>query len=120
RNPVVLFQRETRRLLDVLLFLFAAIALAAGYWAVNGTLSLLQRQDNPRLVEAESAIRRGSIYDSAGNELARSFPVSEDVGAPVQRAYLEPSTYSALGYYSLRYGEIGIEAAFDDLLSGRN
>lgn len=114
----MLFQRETRRLLGVLLFMFAGIALAAGYWAVNGALSLLQRQDNPRLVEAESAVRRGSIFDSAGVELVRSLPISDDVGAPVQRFYLEPAAYSALGYYSLRYGEIGIEAAYDSLLSG--
>lgn len=115
----MLFQRETRRLLGGLLLMFAVIAIAAGYWAVNGALSLLQRQDNPRLVEAESAIRRGSIYDSDGNELARSLPLSDDVGSPVQRSYLEPATYSALGYYSLRYGEIGVEAAYNDLLNGQ-
>ena len=34
------------------------------------------------------------------------------------RNYLQPSTYSALGYYSLRYGASGAESAFDLLLSG--
>ena len=31
----------------------------------------------------------------------------------------DPSTYSLTGYYSLRYGVGGVEAAFDDLLAGR-
>ncbi len=103
-----------RGLMLAALLCFAAIALAAAYWALAGQGSILLRDDNPRLIEALARIRRGSIYDRQGELLVES--VQNNGG--LRRAYLRPSTYSLTGYYSLRYGSGGVEAAFDQDLSG--
>lgn len=116
----MLFQREIKHLLGVLIILLAVVAITAAYWAVSGSITLLQRQDNPRLLEAEASVRRGAIVDRTGNELADSVPISSNVGAPVQRVYHYPATYGAIGYYSLRYGASGAEAAYDNILRGRD
>lgn len=114
----MLFQRETKRLLGGLLLLFAALALSAAYWAVDGAATLLGRLDNPRLLEAAAAVQRGSIYDRHEQLLVRSSPAGSGAGAPMLRQYHIPAAYSALGYYSLRYGASGVELAFDRHLTG--
>lgn len=106
--------RELRRLFFGLLVAFAIVTGAAAYWGIWERDALLARVDNPRLVEARAAVRRGAIYDRTGQLLV----VSEVEGQRVVRRYLRSETYSALGYYSLRYGAGGIEADFDIQLSG--
>lgn len=103
-----------RRLMSVTLLLFATIALAAAYWAVGGRNGILLRDDNPRLIEAVARIRRGSIYDRQQQLLIESV----ETNSSMRRSYLRPSTYSLVGYYSLRYGSAGIEAAFNQALIG--
>ena len=57
---------------------------------------------------------RGGVYDRGARPLAET--VRLDTG--LTRLYLRPSTYSIVGYYSLRYGVGGAESAYDALLSG--
>ncbi len=109
------FTREINRLVLGLLVLFGIVALAAAYWAVIGPDTILKRSDNPRLVEAEASIRRGAISDREGQLLVDS---QVDATGQVTRQYLYPAMYSALGYYSQRYGTSGAEAAFNALLRG--
>ncbi len=109
------FAREIRRILFALFAALALIGFSAAYWALTGQASLLLREDNPRLIEAQARIQRGSIYDRNGQLLAETR--AGDSG--LERRYLSPATYSAVGYYSLRYGSSGAEAAFDTLLAGR-
>lgn len=108
------FTREINRLLIGLFVLFGIVVLSAAYWSIVGADTILQRPDNPRRVEAERAIQRGTIVDRDGVTLAET--VSAD--GIVQRRYPHPSTYSALGYYSFRYGASGVEAAQNALLRG--
>lgn len=108
------FAREIRRLLAASLAAFALIGIAAAYWAVSGASTLLLREDNPRVVEAQRRIERGRIFGRNGILLADS--VAAD-GA-FTRNYPHPASYSAVGYFSLRYGSSGAEAAFDAALSG--
>ena len=103
-----------RHLLAGALACLMVIALSATYWAIAGGNSLLLRDDNPRKFLALAAIQRGSIYDRKDRLLAETIVRS----AALQRHYPRPSAYAAVGYYSLRYGAGGAEAAFDDLLSG--
>ncbi|MBI1257486.1 MAG: hypothetical protein GC204_08450 [Chloroflexi bacterium] len=109
------FMREINRLVLGLVVLFSIVTLAAAYWAVIGPDTILKREDNPRLVEAEASILRGAMVDRDGNVLVDSKRLEN---GQVKREYLFPEMYSALGYYSLRYGASGAEGAFDATLSG--
>lgn len=109
------FSRELRRLLLGILLLFGMVALSAAYWAVVGPDTISTLKDNPRLVEAEASIVRGDILDRHDTPLATSV---QNADHSVTRRYLRPETYSALGYFSLRYGVGGAEAAFNTALRG--
>lgn len=106
--------RAIKGLMLATLLLFAAIALAATYWALAGRAGILLREDNPRLIENIARIRRGGIYDRQEQLLVESVENSSGMS----RSYLRPSTYSLVGYYSLRYGSAGVEAAFNRTLNG--
>lgn len=108
------FARPIHHILLGSLLGMALIGLAAAYWAIGGQGAILRRGDNPRLIEAAARIQRGSIYDRHGQLLAETV---NDVNG-TRRHYLKPSSYSLIGYYSLRYGSGGAEAAFDQALSG--
>lgn len=112
------FEREITRILSGLLIGLLVVAGSAAYWAVFGPESLLLREDNPRRVEFERAIRRGSIYDASNALLAQSAVV--EGGRFPLRMYVEPSFFGTIGYYSFRYGTGGVEAFYDGLLSGRD
>lgn len=103
------------RLTISVLILFGIVALAAAYWAIIGPDTILKRTDNPRLVEAESQIIRGSIVDRNGTLLVDSI---QNPDRSTTRRYLYPEMYSALGYASLRYGLSGTEAAYNLTLRG--
>ncbi len=109
------FTREVNRLVIGLLALFGIVTMAAAYWAVIGPDTILKRDDNPRRVEAAASILRGSLLDRDGRTLVES---TRDDSGRVTRQYLSPAMYSALGYFSLRYGADGAENAYDSLLSG--
>lgn len=98
-----------------ILALLGVVAAAAAYWAVVGPDTILQRQDNPRLVQAEAEIRRGEIVDRTGKPLVVS---NIDESGSITRQYLYPEFASTLGYASLRYGVNGAEAAFNSILRG--
>ncbi len=110
------FAREFQRLLILFLIGLLLILAAAVYWGVALSSGLSRRDDNPRVFEARAAIARGAIYDSAGRLLAESVPLREG-STRLTRQYLQPATYSVLGYYSLQFGEGGIESAYDALLN---
>jgi peptidoglycan glycosyltransferase len=104
-----------RRLTLAFIGAFAVTALALAYWGIVRSESLLARDDNPRRVEAELAIQRGGIVDRHGTELALS-ALNED--GDLERIYSYPGVGPVVGYYSLRYGVGGVEAAYDDVLRG--
>jgi peptidoglycan glycosyltransferase len=107
------FEREIQRLLLGYIVFFGLIVLFAAYYAIIGPETLLERDDNVRLLQAEAAILRGAILDRSGSLLVDS--VAQN--GVVQRRYLHTVMNSALGYYSLFYGS-GAEAAFETLLRG--
>jgi peptidoglycan glycosyltransferase len=109
------FTHEINRLVSGMLIVFGIVVVSAAYWALIGPDTLTSRQDNPRLVEAEAAIMRGSIFDRDGNLLVTS---ERDASGSVTRRYLQATMNSALGYFSLRYGVSGAESAFNQLLRG--
>ena len=94
-------------------FLFVAFALI--YWTIFRGSSILIRDDNPRLVQQELNVRRGSILDANNNILA------ETVGSPgsLLRVYPIAESGPAVGYYSFRHGTAGIEEGLDSQLRGQ-
>lgn len=103
-----------QRLNQLILASFAAIALALLFWSVLRGDSLLLRDDNPRLVEAELRIQRGAIVDRHGTVLA----VNEGTPERQLRRYPLPGMEPAVGYYSLRFGTSGVEESFGAVLRG--
>jgi penicillin-binding protein A len=108
------FAHEIKRILFLTLIAFIIIGITSTYWTVIGSNSITLRDDNPRIIEDIIRIQRGSIYDREDRLLAQT-QVENDASS---RQYLHESTYSTLGYYSLRYGEGGVESAFNDALNG--
>jgi peptidoglycan glycosyltransferase len=111
KSTVVKIQQVTAVIM--LSFLFVGAALV--YWSVGQAETILAREDNPRLVEAELRIQRGPILDREGTVLA------ETVGPPDQldRVYPLVNMGPAIGYYSFRHGTAGIEEGFDAVLRGQ-
>jgi len=109
------FTREISTLLLALIIGFIIIVLSASYWAIVGPDTILDREDNARLVEDEANLQRGSIYDRQHTLLAGSEYDDTDT---LIRTYPIPALYSALGYFSLRYGVGGAESAFNTILRG--
>lgn len=70
---------------------------------------------NPRLSTSELSIDRGGIVDRNGNPIAET----ERDGDVYVRSYPDPATAYVAGYYSpLLYGSAGLEATFNDELTG--
>ncbi len=108
------YSRTIRHILAGTLISLALVGLSATYWALAGQDSLLLREDNPRIIEAQRDVLRGGVFDKEGRPLAQT--VEGDTG--LARHYPQASAYSIVGYYSLRYGVGGAESAYDALLSG--
>ena len=104
-----------RNLLRFFGLAFALLALTLAYWQLFRAAELTARNDNPRLVVAEQQIRRGAIVTLEGALLAET--VIDGAGV-AQRYYPEPLAAPVVGYYSLRYGTGGLEAAYDPQLRG--
>lgn len=112
-NEAAIAHRLTN-LLVVILAASVVVALALTYWTVVRSEVLATRPDNPRVVEAELRVQRGSILDRNNVILA------ENVGPLDQqsRSYPLGDAGPAVGHYSLRFGAAGIEAAYDTILRG--
>lgn len=112
----------TRRAMQLSAALIALVSAIAGYWGVARSSELTARSDNPRLVDAERAIRRGPILARDGTVLAYSAPLSNGAPArfdtPHARRYPYPETAPAVGYASWRHGTGGIETYADAILRG--
>src|SRR5260221_12830686 len=103
-----------------ILVAFAIVAISQVYWSTLASDSLLGQPYNPRLVESERAILRGTIVDRTGAILAHSVDIGTSPAGKrvVRRIYPHKVAEPAIGYYSLIYGVGGIEAWFDILLRG--
>jgi peptidoglycan glycosyltransferase len=108
-------QANIHRVLNLILALFLLVALWLGYWGVVRAPELSAREDNPRRVEAERRLQRGRVLDRDGAPLAWS-EVDDD--GHVERRYAGDWLAHVVGYYSLRHGVGGVEAARDAYLRG--
>ncbi len=109
------------RLTGALLVGFITVAVALVYWQVFRAPELVARADNPRLIQAELRVKRGSLLDRTGMVLAFSAPahLSDSDQVVFRRHYPELAAAHLVGYYSLRHGTGGCEAVFDATLRGK-
>lgn len=116
-------QSAARYGLLICMTLLAVISAAAGYWGIVRGPALVDRPDNPRKVDIERAIDRGSILARDGTELAYSKLADQpSLYLPPQynRIYPIPAAAPIVGYYSLWHGVGGIEAHADPQLRGQS
>ncbi|MBE7473628.1 MAG: FtsW/RodA/SpoVE family cell cycle protein [Anaerolineales bacterium] len=98
--------------------LFTGFMIVAGgliFWQVALAPFLTGRDDNPRPVVAQQQIRRGRLLTAAGVPVAETIINEQGIA---ERRYPYASLSSVTGYYNIRYGVGGTEAAFDPILRG--
>lgn len=105
-------KRNVRNINRAILVAYGLIALTLVYWSVVRADWLAARDDNPRGIEAELRTQRGTIFDVNGKPLVQSIGDGR-----VERIYAEGSG-AAVGYYSPRFGTLGVERGLDAHLSG--
>ncbi|GAC1629528.1 MAG: penicillin-binding transpeptidase domain-containing protein [Ktedonobacteraceae bacterium] len=103
-----------------LLFVALFIGLSAGlvYWQVIVAQQVTANPHNSRGCLNSNAPIRGKIYDRNGVLLADTRPNTTG-GCGYTRHYYDPSLAGLIGYYVAGYPATGIEAKYDDYLSGR-
>jgi len=109
----------TRRLTGVagfLAVLMVALVVNLTYVQVVAAADLKSNPANTRGLTAELKQERGAIITSDGVVLARSV---KDGSVYVREYPQGTSAAHVLGYYSIRYGRAGIEAAANEALSGK-
>lgn len=109
-------ERSTRRVAFVLLLGFLAIAVSLGYWQVVGAPQILANPEYSytRQVYAEQQAVRGRILDRNGVVLAQQ----QGAGDTSRRVYSYPPLVHTVGYHDQKYGNYGIEDAFNSYLNG--
>ena len=112
-----------RRLTNVFIALLLLISLVAAYVQISDQAFL----NGPRLASGDynaigrcppyDAPIRGTIYDRNGVKLAWSVP-DPNAFCGYKRVYADPTLAPLIGYFSYTYGTAGLEATYDDQLSG--
>ncbi len=109
------------RLYRVLALGFVALILITTYWQVWAAPSLEARQDNPRLVYRELAIKRGRIISADGVTLATNTARRANGRTIYFRRYpRKGETAAIVGYSSVQASRAGVERARNDYLTGAN
>jgi peptidoglycan glycosyltransferase len=105
-----------RRLAAVVVILFASLFASSTFIQFVDAGALNKRPDNVRTLYKEYGRQRGPIV-IAGQEVARSVPSQDRY--KYLRTYPGGAMYTPVtGFYSVKYGETGIESTEGDLLAG--
>ena len=103
------------RLLSLFTLGFLALFLMTAYWQVIRAPELAVHPRNPRLLAREREFARGGIYDRFGEALADSRPFE----GGYKRVYRGGvSLVQTVGYSHPRFGQSGLELAFNGELAG--
>jgi len=106
-NPSGLASRYVYRLALFFVAGFLVLSGALVYWQVIRAVDIGQSAANPRTVQAEKQVVRGTITDRHGVVLAQSDPAHPGV-----RRYTQNSLANVIGYDSARYGRTARSAPF--------
>ena len=113
-DPSGLASRYVYRLALFFVAGFLVLSGALVYWQVIRAVDIGQSAANPRTVQAEKQVVRGTITDRHGVVLAQSDPAHPGV-----RRYTQNSLANVIGYDSARYGRADLEASFNNYLDGQ-
>ena len=113
KKSVSKLRGRIRQLNLIIVIGFFAVGVGLVYWTAIQAQSLLVREDNPRIVDREIAIERGTIFSTNGEALAETVTR----GNETKRIYTRGGG-PAVGYYSIRHGTSGIEEDYDSILRG--
>ncbi len=91
------------------------LTLVTGWWGIIHSNDLQLRQDNARNLIASRYVERGSFLDRNGNVITTT---SGSVGR-YQHEILYPNLSNTIGYYDYTYGITGLEAEYNNYLSGQ-
>ncbi len=109
------------RLYRAMALAFAALIATCTYWQVWAAPSLEARQDNPRLVYRELAVKRGRIISADGITLANNRSRQANGRTIYLRRYPRGGDAAAVvGYSSVQASRAGIERTRNDYLTGAN
>lgn len=108
-----------RKLAIIFMVMFIAVSGFLVYWQVVKADQVTASPHNPRLCQPDNVPLRGNIYDRNGVVLAYSVPDAHACGGYTRR-YTDPSLAGLIGYYvpGGLYPPTGLEAQFNDILSG--
>jgi penicillin-binding protein A len=109
---------NVRRLTQMFIVLFLALSVGLVYWQVVVAQQVTANIHNERHCLVDNAPIRGRILDRNGVVLAETTKVRGSCG--YLRHYTDPSLAGLIGYYAgPSYQATGLEATYDDYLSGR-
>src|SRR5215211_5759601 len=108
-------QANIERLGLILLALLLVVGVTLGFWQVLRAPELEAVPDNPRTIEEAARVERGKLLDRNGEPLATTQITAQGAA----RHYGLPAASPVTGYHSIRYGNTGVEAAFDEQLRGQ-
>ncbi len=108
-----------RKLAQFFLVFFIALSGGLVYWQVVVAQQVSTNPHNSRRCLLANAPVRGTIYDRNGVKLAWSSP-DKDARCGYVRHYAEPSLAGLIGYYVYGYRSTGLEAQYDNILTGRD
>jgi peptidoglycan glycosyltransferase len=115
---IMRIDRPIRNMLNVFVLLFLVVTGFLVYWQVGQADALVKSPYNISTCTADSIPQRGTIYDRNGTKLAYSVK-NPDYPCGWQRVYTDPTLAPVLGFYDpTGYGVTGLEAAYNDVLSG--
>jgi peptidoglycan glycosyltransferase len=116
-------EKRIRRLGVFMVLCFVALFLQLNNIQVLKANSLANSPNNPRVIQAERVQPRGEILASDGTVLAQSVASAPGDFYKFQRVYPAPTAvlYSNIvGYDSLIYGKLGVEASYNQYLAAHN
>ena len=104
-----------RNIAGLLSIALVLLALVTGWWAIIHSGDLQLRQDNPRNLIASRYVKRGAILER------NQYAITTNTGSigHYQHEILYPELSNTIGYYDYNYGISGLEAEYDDYLSGQ-
>jgi penicillin-binding protein A len=111
-------ERPYRQLLNIFIVFFLIISGYLVYWQMARASDVQASVYNPRNCTQDNVPQRGTIFDRNGVKLAWSDP---DKNAPCGwvRHYADTTLAPIIGYYDpTEFGVTGIEAAYNNTLSG--